>query len=45
MAEDFTALQRIFDPAECMAPSRYEPLWRSEALIGVDKQLEAEVCI
>ena len=45
MAEDFTELQRIFDPAECMAPSRYEPLWRSEALIGVDKQLEAEVCI
>ena len=41
----FAALQTIFDPAECMAPSRYEPLWRSEAVIGVDKQLEAEVCI
>ena len=41
----FAELQRIFDPAECMAPSRYEPLWRSEAAIGVDRQLEAAVCI
>ena len=41
----FAELQRIFDPGECMAPSRYEPLWQSEASISIDKQLEAEVCI
>ncbi len=41
----FSELQRIFDPSECMAPSRYEPLWRGAAAIGLDKQLEAEVCI
>jgi 4-cresol dehydrogenase (hydroxylating) len=41
----FAALQRIIDPNECMAPSRYEPLWRSEAAVGVDNQLEAEVCM
>jgi 4-cresol dehydrogenase (hydroxylating) flavoprotein subunit len=40
----FAELEKIFDPAKCMAPSRYEPLWRGEAAIGLDKQLEAEVC-
>jgi hypothetical protein len=43
--EIFAELQKIFDPAKCMAPSRYEPLWQGAAAIGLDKQLEAEVCI
>ena len=41
----FSELQRIFDPDECLAPSRYEPLWKREAAIATDRDLEAELCI
>jgi 4-cresol dehydrogenase (hydroxylating) flavoprotein subunit len=42
----FSGMQRIFDPGGCMAPSRYEPLWRRETAIGTSpKPTEAELCI
>ena len=40
-----SGLQRTFDPSECMAPSRYEPLWRNEPRLSTEKQLETELCI
>ena len=39
-------MQRIFDPSGCMAPSRYEPLWREETHLNVTHEpREAELCI
>jgi 4-cresol dehydrogenase (hydroxylating) flavoprotein subunit len=39
-------MQRIFDPSGCLAPSRYEPLWRAETLLdNIRESREAEVCI
>jgi 4-cresol dehydrogenase (hydroxylating) len=42
----FTGLQGIFDPSGCMAPSRYERLWRTEVTPGIVPQQfrEAELC-
>ena len=42
----FFGMQRIFDSSGCMAPSRYEPLWRRETPIGITQKFkEAELCI
>ena len=40
-----SGIQRTFDPSECMAPSRYEPLWQNEPRVGTEKQLETELCM
>ena len=40
----FSELQRVLDPSQCMAPSRYDPLWQSEPAIETDNQWEAELC-
>jgi 4-cresol dehydrogenase (hydroxylating) len=42
----FTGIQGIFDPNGCMAPSRYEPLWRTGAAPGITEEFkEAELCV
>jgi 4-cresol dehydrogenase (hydroxylating) flavoprotein subunit len=44
--EIFCAMQRILDPSGCMAPSRYEPLWRKNLPIDfINNPKEAELCI
>ena len=41
-----SAMQQIFDPSDCMAPSRYEPLWREETSFDITTEpWEAELCI
>jgi 4-cresol dehydrogenase (hydroxylating) len=43
--EIFCAIQRAFDPSGCMAPSRYEPLWKRDpaADAAIDSR-EAKPC-
>jgi 4-cresol dehydrogenase (hydroxylating) len=41
----FSGLRRILDPSGCMAPSRYEPLWRKGEPVTTHKIEEAEPCI
>ena len=44
--EIFCAMQRILDPSGCMAPSRYEPLWRKDLPVDfINNPKEAELCI
>jgi 4-cresol dehydrogenase (hydroxylating) flavoprotein subunit len=44
--EVFCAIQRILDPSGCMAPSRYEPLWRKDPPELPDNPEEKEeLCI
>jgi 4-cresol dehydrogenase (hydroxylating) len=44
--EIFCAMQRVLDPSGCMAPSRYDPLWRKDSTLDfVGKPKEAELCI
>jgi hypothetical protein len=44
--EIFCAMQRILDPSGCMAPSRYEPLWRKDSRIDPENTPEeTELCI
>ena len=44
--EIFCAMQRILDPSGCMAPSRYEPLWRKNPPVDfINNPKEAELCI
>jgi 4-cresol dehydrogenase (hydroxylating) len=41
----FREMQRLFDPRGCLAPSRYEPLWRKDAPRQSGNKLkEAELC-
>jgi 4-cresol dehydrogenase (hydroxylating) len=42
----FREIQRIFDPCECLAPSRYEPLWKKDAppWTGIESE-EKQLCI
>jgi hypothetical protein len=43
--EIFCAMQRVLDPSGCMAPSRYEPLWRKEPSVDfISNPKEAELC-
>ncbi len=44
--EVFREIQRILDPCGCMAPSRYESLWRKDSPTDVGRTpKEAELCI
>jgi hypothetical protein len=44
--EIFCAMQRILDPSGCMAPSRYEPLWRKDSSVDSENTpKETELCI
>jgi 4-cresol dehydrogenase (hydroxylating) len=41
-----SGMQRIFDPAGCMAPSRYEHLWSQATAADITKETrKAELCI
>ena len=44
--EVFCAIQRILDPSGCMAPSRYEPLWRKDPPeLPENPEEKEELCI
>ena len=44
--EIFCAMQRVLDPGGCMAPSRYEPLWRKNSPVDlISNSQGAELCI
>ena len=40
--EIFCAMQRILDPGGCMAPSRYEPLWRKDSAVDLPSNSQGE---
>jgi len=42
----FREMQRLFDPGECLAPSRYEPLWNHDAPPqGTKEPEETQLCM
>jgi 4-cresol dehydrogenase (hydroxylating) len=43
--EILRAIQRSLDPSECMAPSRYDPLWREVSAVNFSGLKKEELCI
>ncbi|MGB7790310.1 MAG: FAD-binding oxidoreductase [Terrimicrobiaceae bacterium] len=43
--EIFRSFQRALDPCGCMSPSRYDPLWSTDADLNFSSSKEGELCI